>query len=207
MYTPPHYREADLTTLREFIQRYNFGLLVSLGPEGLEATHLPMLLEVDRGLQGVLVGHMARANRQWEALEGAQEVLAVFSGPHAYVSPTWYVSPPGVPTWNYAAVHVYGRARLVQSQEELHEALVRLVAAHEQPRPKPWSSKDVSPDYYQGRLKGIVGFEIEITRMQGKKKLSQNRSLEDQAAVARALEEQGDEQGREVARLMLEGLP
>lgn len=206
MYTPAHYRETDLPTLHAWIRQNNFGLLLSQGPEGIEASHLPFLLEPERASQGVLVTHLARANAQRLTLEGEHEVLAIFSGPHAYVSPSWYVSPEGVPTWNYVAIHAYGRARLMRDEEELHQALVRLVKAHEGGRPEPWSIERLREDYYAGRLKGIVGVEIEITRLVGKKKLSQNRSREDQGAVATALQEQGDDLSQAVARMMLEQL-
>jgi transcriptional regulator len=161
---------------------------------------VPLLLDPARASAGVLLGHMARANPHWRRLEAQPGVLAVFHGPHAYVSPSWYATHPSVPTWNYAVVHVHGNARLIHESRDLEPLVRRLVERHEQPRPQPWSM-DLPADYQAGMLQGIVGFEIEITAITGKFKLSQNRPAADRERVAAALES-GAPGEQEVAGLM-----
>lgn len=206
MYTPPSFREENSAVLHDLIRRNNFGILFSSGPEGPLATHLPFSLDADRGECGTLVAHMARANPHWKALSVDQEVLAVFAGAHAYISPTWYVEPVAVPTWNYAAVHVYGRPRLVEDMGVLRTQVERLVHQHEAHRNPAWDPAAAEPKM-QGLLKAIVGFEIPIARIEGKMKFNQNRSREDQEGVVRGLEEEGDEAGRTVAAIMRHKLP
>ena len=165
-------------------------------------SHIPFV--VDRGDDGSarLLGHVARGNDQWAALEGAQHVAAIFQGPHAYVSPTWYVTHPSVPTWNYAVVHVHGKARLMD-EAELHDLLMRLSAIYEAPNAMPWRMSELPADYVSMMLKAIVGFEIGIERLEGKFKLSQNRPAE-VTRVAAALERGGE---AELATLMREHSP
>src|SRR5437660_1987990 len=155
MYIPHAFAEPDLTKLHDFIERHSFGLLVSQ-VDGLQfASHLPFLLERTAGPHGTLVGHMARANPQWRDA-GGQTALAIFSGPHAYISPTWYEAEQVVPTWNYAAVHAYGRVRVVEDRAALLD-LVRTTAAHfEQALPRPWSF-DGSGTFADRMLAQIVG--------------------------------------------------
>jgi transcriptional regulator len=205
MYNPPHYREDDLGAMHEVIRRHAFGVVVSSGAEGLEATHLPLLLDENRGPYGTLVGHMARANPQWRILEQASEVVSIFSGPHTYISPSWYVNPEAVPTWNYIAVHAHGRAKLLPD-DALRGLLARMVHTYEHFRPQPWTMESVPETYLAGRLKGIVGFEIEITRLHGKKKLGQNRSREDRQAVVQALERSQEPDDLAIARWMRQTL-
>jgi len=201
VYIPPAFQETRRELLDELIRQHNFGTLVSTHAGELMASHLPFLLESEAGPHGTLRGHMARANPQWQSFEEGQEVLAIFQGPHAYVSPTWYEEPLSVPTWNYATVHAYGVPSLVEEREALYRLLEALVRVHEAPMPSPWPFE--LPDDYVGRMiNGIVGFEIRLTRLEGKLKLSQNRSLADQQAVADALLKQGDPPGVALAELM-----
>ncbi|MDC0710224.1 FMN-binding negative transcriptional regulator [Stigmatella sp. ncwal1] len=201
MYTPPHYKEERPEALQAFIHQHSFGLLISPGPQGMEATHLPFLLEVDGAGPGRLLAHLSRANPQWKHLEEAGEVLTVFSGPHAYISASWYTERTDVPTWNYVAVHAYGRARRVDG-ERLHGMLARMAQRYEATSAVPWSLGEVPEASLQAMTKGIVGIEIELTRLQGTRKLSQNRSAEDQQRVLQALRERGSPDDLALAALM-----
>lgn len=174
LYIPQPFRVDDAARLVEFIERNGFATLVSSGASGLHVSHVPLLAERDDSGAVRLLGHMARANPQWQGLEGAGEVLAIFHGPHGYVSPGWYESHPAVPTWNYAVVHAHGTARLMD-EAELHEALIALSSKYESHRPTPWKMSGLPAAYVSGMLAQIVGFEIEVQRLEGKFKLSQNR--------------------------------
>ena len=174
LYVPPHFRVDDPQALFELIEGNAFGTLVSAGAAGLHVSHIPFLPERDPDGRVRLLGHVARANGQWEALEGALHLLAIFQGPHGYVSPGWYKNHPAVPTWNYAVVHAHGRARIME-EAELHELVIRLSATYEARQPKPWRAADLPAAYVSTMLKAIVGFEIEVERLEGKFKLSQNR--------------------------------
>ena len=200
MYIPPYFVEDDPTILHDLIEQYSFGLLISSFEGRPFASHLPFLLDRKSGPNGALIGHMARANPQWECLDG-QEILAVFAGPHAYISPSWYEAENVVPTWNYVAVHVYGRARLVHDIDALLPLLAETVRTFEQNMPTPWSLSD--DDEFARKLSaGIVGFRIEIERLEGKKKLSQNHSAERRTKVIAALKDSEQADAREIARLM-----
>lgn len=206
MYRPRSFRVDDLGKLHGLVRSVGFGTLISgSGGAELEATHLPLLLDAERGELGTLIGHFARANPNWHALEGEPEVLVTFLGPHAYVSPSWYASPVAVPTWNYAAVHVRGVPRLVTDRGVLRSQLERLVTEHEAYVDEPWSIERAGSIVEQ-LMEAIVGFEITITRIEGKWKLNQNRSAEDQAGVAAALERSARTGAAEVARIMRENL-
>lgn len=189
-YVPGHFRVEDAATLERFVAENGFATLVSTGPEGLWTSHVPLL--VGRGSDGRLrlEGHMARANAHWESLESAAEVLAIFGGPHAYVSPSWYAHHPSVPTWNYAVVHARGKARLVEP-EALPALLARLTRKYEEGRPAPWRIEDLPADFTPRLLAAIVGFEIAVERLEGKFKLSQNRRPADLEGVIAALEREG----------------
>jgi transcriptional regulator len=206
VYVPAAFAEPETTRLHEFMQRHSFAVITSYGDRGLFASHLPVLLEAgtETGPYGRLLGHMARANAQWRSVKG--EVLVVFSGPHAYVSPAWYEEGGTVPTWNYVAVHAYGTFHAVEDRDELLGILRRSVAVHEGPRPEPWSFEESGP-HVEGLLRAIVGFRVEITRLEGKWKLSQNHSEGRRRKVMRALEAQADDDSRAIARLMSERLP
>jgi transcriptional regulator len=210
VYLPPAFTETRREILIGHIERYEFGLLVTTGGQGMVASHVPFLVE--RRAEAIyLQGHLARPNPQVADLAAGGEAMAVFAGPHAYVSPRWYASGPAVPTWNYADVHAYGRVRAIEEASWLETLLSRLserqealVAEGEAP---PWRVEDQPSPFLAGMMRGIVGFEIAVARLEGKFKLSQNRPAADQARVAAALERAGDGDGRAVARLMRERTP
>lgn len=203
MYTPSSYREDDPAVLHDLIRRYNFATLFT--PESAQVTHLPFLLETDRGPHGTLVSHMARANPHWKSLEGARESIVVFLGAHSYISPGWYDRQTDVPTWNYAAVHVRGAARLVTDEAKLRDMLEILVDVHETPVGCPWD-KEHMEEAVERNLPGIVGFEIEIEKIEGKFKFNQGRSRADRERVVAALENADDTVQREVAGIMRKNL-
>ncbi len=167
------------------------------------ASHIPFLVARD-GERLCLQGHLARPNPQGIALQSGGEVLAIFPGPDAYISPSWYAKGPSVPTWNYAAVHAYGRVSLKEDEVWLSSFLRRLVLRHEAGNRAPWRFEDLPEDYLRQMLAGIVGFEIAVDRLEGKWKLSQNRPAEDRPRIIAALEERGDAAGVAIARLMRE---
>jgi transcriptional regulator len=203
VYLPPAFTEARPEALIEHIERYDFGLLMSHGAGGLIASHIPFLVKHD-GDRLHLHGHLARPNPQVGHLARGDEVLAIFHGPHAYISPSWYTSGPSVPTWNYADVHAYGIVRLVEDADWLRQLLRRLSERHEARNPDPWQMQDLPETYLEGMMKGIVGLDIAVTRLEGKYKLSQNRPAVDRPRVVAALEAQSDAGARAVARLMRE---
>ncbi len=206
MYVPPTFAVDSPEAIRTLIATYDFATLVSHGPGGLTATHVPVLFEPGRGAQGMLVTHLARANPHGTALVGA-ELLAIFQGPHGYVSPSLYATHPSVPTWNYAAVHVYGRAREVTEPQLLRAMLAALVAKHESGRASPWSM-DGLPEEYMGRmLRGIVGLEIEVSRIEAKHKLSQNRNRVDRTRVTEAFNASPQSHERELGAYMTQHAP
>ena len=205
MYIPTAFAESDLTNLHDFIEQNSFGLLVT-HVDGLPfASHLPFLLERTTGPKGTLVGHLARANPQWAEASG-QNALATFSGPHAYISPTWYESEQVVPTWNYVAVHVYGRIQIIEDEPSLLEIVQRSVHFYEQAMPRPWSF-DASTTFMKRMLGQIIGFRIEIDRIEGKWKLNQNHPVERRKKVVAALRQYSDENSQSIAALMQGMLP
>lgn len=188
MFIPGSFRIDDRDTLLAFIKRYGFATLVSTDAAGVPtATHVPLLLDREAG---VLLGHIARANPHWE-LFGDRESLAVFHGPHAYISPSWYTVGPAVPTWNYAAVHVYGVPTVIDA-DRTADVVDRLVTKYEKPRQNPWTG-ELPEDYRRRLLAGIVGFELPLTRIEGKFKLGQNRSADDRAGTVAGLRADGGE--------------
>ncbi len=200
MYVPPHFAVSDRAALHDFIEAHSFGLLVSRVAGAPFATHLPFLLDSDRRPHGALVGHMARANPHWKEL-AARPALAVFSGPHAYISPRWYEAENVVPTWNYVAVHATGRAVLVEEKDELLEIVRRSAEVFEAGEPQPWVL-DSSGPFVDRLLAQIVGFRIEIDTLEGKWKLNQNHSAKRRAKVVRALDARGGENARGIADLI-----
>jgi transcriptional regulator len=200
---PPVFTEARSEILLGHIERHDFALLVSHGRHGLVASHIPFLVE-HRGLELHLLGHLARPNPQLADLAEGGEVMTVFSGPHAYVSPRWYASGPAVPTWNYADVHAYGTVRVIDDAAWLRDFLRRLSQRHESGSETPWRMEDQPADYMSGMVKGVVGIDIAVTRLEGKFKLSQNRPAADRPRIVAALEAQGDAEAVAVARLMRE---
>ncbi len=200
MYTPASFSEHDLTKLHDFIEAHPFAVIVSASGESLEASHLPFIL--DRSpTNGRLVGHFAKANPQWSELDG-REVLVIFNGPHAYISPAWYEAKNTVPTWNYVAVHVYGTVRVEHDHDNLMELLRRATKAFEESQPSPWSLDSVDSGFARKLLDGIVGIEVEINRIEGKWKLNQNHDVERQSKVATALRKRGTPESIAVAELM-----
>lgn len=205
MYTPKQFAMDGPEAIRAHIEAHPFAALVVQRESGLEAVHVPLLLDADEGEHGRLRGHIARANGGFDAaLEGA-EVLAIFSGPQAYVSPGWYPSkrtnPKVVPTWNYTAVHVVGTLHFHDDRDWLLRNVGDLTTRFETGQDVPWSVDDAPEDYIDAMTRAIVGVEIEITRLEGKAKLSQNRPAEDRAGVAEGLREAGE---MELALLMAE---
>jgi transcriptional regulator len=199
MYIPDAFRETDSARILALVAAYPFGQLIT-APDGVPfVSHLPFLLDRSDG-RLLLLGHLARANPQWRHLSAEREVLTVFTGPHAYVSPGWYTTP-GVPTWNYAVVHLRGRPRLIEDAAGLDALLDRLTRTHEARMPDPWQP-DLSDDKRARLLGMIVGFEIEVADIQAKFKLSQNRPEEDRRRVAEELAGSGDQTEAAVARLM-----
>jgi transcriptional regulator len=201
VYLPPAFTENRQKVLVEHIERYDFGLLVTHGDQGLAASHIPFLIERD-GERLHLHGHLARPNPQVADLARGSEVLAIFHGPHAYISPNWYASGPAVPTWNYVDVHAYGTVQLVEDDDWLRRFLVRLSERHEARNPEAWRMQELPDAYVETMLKGIIGLDIAVTRLEGKYKLSKNRPATDRAGVIAALEAQSDHDARAVARLM-----
>lgn len=205
MYSPEHFKTSDPAALAEFMRKHSFATILTHDGVVPHGTHMPVLLDQTRGPRGTLVSHMARANPQWRHFENGQEVLVIFQGPHAYVSPAWYVSTPAVPTWNYTAVHAYGIPRIVTDHDRFAEMLEELIEFYESPRAERWHGR--MPEEFRDRLMhAIVGVEIEITRIEGKFKLSQNRPA-DLPGVIAALETSPDQTERETAELMRTYLP
>lgn len=195
MYIPASFRESRIEILHAFICAHPFGLLISAGDGGLQATPLPFQLEADGG-NGTLRAHMARANPHGQALAGAAECLVVFQGEQGYVTPSWYASKQAtgkaVPTWNYAAVQARGRPRVVEDAAWLRPHLERLTQAQEGRRAQPWAVDDAPEDYLAAQMKAIVGIEIPIARIEGKWKMSQNRDTADRRGVIAGLRDAGD---------------
>jgi len=205
MYTPRSYREDDTTRIHGVIRRHNFGVLFTQHDGRPFATHLPFLLDSDRGERGTLVAHLARANPHSKALAVADtESLVTFLGPHSYISPAWYEKQDTVPTWNYVAVHAHGRARIVDG-DGLEAMVRRLVDFHEAAEGRPWDTGKME-SAMERNLKGIVGFEIEIERLDATFKLNQSRSVADQQGVIRKLEKSEDWERCAVADLMKRNL-
>ena len=198
MYVPKHFAVEDRGALDAVIRANPFGLLVGELEGSPFATHLPFLLDGDR-----LLSHFARGNPHWKSIDGQTEMLAVFSGPHAYVSPRWYESEQAVPTWNYAAVHVYGAPRVIEDVGQVRELLDRLVVEYEG---DAWSLEGQEADFTDRMSRGIVAFEMPIERIEGKFKLSQNRPDGDRRRVIAEFEKPGGGENAELARLMREAM-
>lgn len=195
MYTPSAFRLESLPELHEHILATRLAILVSHGPQGLEASHIPLLLDPDAGEFGTLHGHLARANPHWRAL-AAGEVMVIFPGVDAYISPGFYAAKAEhgkvVPTWNYETVHAYGQAEVFTDAQRLLQVVSGLTDRHEARQAQPWSVSDAPTDYIDGMLKAIVGFSIPIARLEGKRKLGQNRSNADLQGVKAGLSASSD---------------
>jgi transcriptional regulator len=190
MYVPPAFREDDLAALHRTMREARLATLVIATADGLVATPLPLLLAPEEGPYGTLHGHLARANPQWR-LPPRGHAMALFMGPDAYVSPSWYAAKREhgkvVPTWNYVAVHAYGPVEFFEDPERLLEVVTRLTELHERPRAEPWAVSDAPAPFVRAQLKAIVGLRLPIARIEGKRKMSQNRSAADRAGVAAGL--------------------
>ena len=209
MYRPPAFRVDDQTTLHAFMTAHSFATLVTVRDGALKATHLPLILDPAQGPHGALYGHVARGNLQWRDFDGEAEALVMFQGPQAYISPTWYAAGCGgdtVPTWNYTAVHAHGAPRVIEDPARVHALLGALTERHESAMTEPWLLPGMDDAYIVKQMRGIVAFEIPITRLEGKFKLNQNRSAADQAGVVAAMSESPDAPARAVARLMAANL-
>lgn len=206
MYTPRAFALDDLPELQQLIQHTRLAQLVTFGEHGLQASHLPLLLNPDEGPNGTLYGHLAKANRQWQDLQNGSEALVIFAGAEAYVSPGFYPAKAEhgkvVPTWNYLAVHAYGQAEVFTDAERLLTLVSALTDRHENGRAQPWKVSDAPVDYIDGMLKAIVGFALPIQRLQGKRKLSQNRSAADIAGVREGLAASFDVRDQTLARFI-----
>lgn len=197
MYLPAAFNEERPDALHALICEHPLGLLCRQGPQGLDADHLPFLLDAGRGPHGTLVAHVARANALWREVPagGAVDALVVFRGQHGYISPNWYPSKHethrAVPTWNYEAVHVHGRLSVHEDECHVRGVVARLTRRHEAGEPLPWKMGDAPRDYLDEMLRAIVGIEVRITRIEGKRKLSQNRTAPDREGAIAALAERG----------------
>ncbi|MDG4854648.1 MULTISPECIES: FMN-binding negative transcriptional regulator [unclassified Mesorhizobium] len=205
MYIPPAFRDDDRESLMATIRAARLATLVTATAEGPQATPLPLLLNESEGEHGTIYGHVAKANPQWRA-PVLGDGLAIFMGPDAYVTPAWYQTKQEtgkvVPTWNYLAVHAYGPIDFFEDADRLLEIVTRLTNLHEGGRPSPWSVSDAPPDFIQAQLKGIVGLRMPITRLQGKRKMSQNRNAADRAGVATGLAASDRPSDRDFAQLI-----
>jgi len=208
MYQPTHdkLREDRLEAQHALIRAHPFGAMVTVGPEGLVANHFPFVVHPEVSPLGTLRAHMARANGQWKDLDGSQEALLIFQGPYAYITPSWYPAKAEtgkvVPTWNYAIVHAYGRPRVVHDPEWLLRHVSELSDVNEASRAVPWSVADAPEEFVAAQLKAIVGIEIEITRIEGKWKTSQNQPEASREGVVRGLTAQQDERSLAMAGLV-----
>lgn len=210
MYTPRAFALDDLPEIQQLIQHTRLAQLVSVREHGLQASHLPLLLNPDEGANGTLYGHMAKANPQWRDLQNGAEALVIFAGADAYVSPAFYPAKAEhgkvVPTWNYLAVHAYGKAEVFTDAERLLAVVSALTDRHEGGRQQPWAVSDAPADYIDGMLKAIVGFALPIERVIGKRKLSQNRSQADINGVRNGLAASEDVRDQTLARFIPQGV-
>ncbi len=210
MYTPRAFALDDLPQIQQLIQHTRLAQLITAGENGLQASHLPLLLNPDEGPNGTLYGHLAKANPQWRDLQNGSEALVIFAGAEAYVSPAFYPSKAEhgkvVPTWNYLAVHAYGKAEVFSDSERLLKVVSALTDHHERGRAQPWGVGDAPADYIDAMLKAIVGFALPIDRLVGKRKLSQNRSAADMAGVREALAGSADLRDQNLARSIPQGV-
>jgi len=192
MYIPQVNKEDRLSVLQQLMEDQPFASLITVGSSGLFASHIPMVLEQNGGM-GVLKGHLSRANTQWRDYSPSVEALAIFSGPQHYITPTWYPEKEEtgrvVPTWNYVVVHAYGRLKIVEDSDWLMAHLQRLTGIHEAESSVPWKISDAPAGYIASQIKGIVGLEMVIERLEGKWKVSQNRPEKDRMGVAKGLGE------------------
>jgi transcriptional regulator len=195
MYIPPHVAQTEPESLHRIMRTHPLGALVTSGPGGLDAEHIPFELDPATGPLGTLSAHVARANPLWQRCPSGSEVMVIFRGAEAYVSPNWYPSKHQahrqVPTWNYEVVHAHGRLTVRDDERFVRGLVARLTRHHEAAEPKPWKMSDAAPEFIDEMLSKIVGIEIEITSLMGKSKLSQNRQAGDRLNAAEILATRG----------------
>jgi transcriptional regulator len=205
MYQPAHFRVDDLEPMHALMRAHPLAALVSGGAAGLYATHMPTVLK-DDGPYGVVEFHLARANPHWKILADESEALIIFQGPEGYITPNWYPSKTEhakvVPTWNYAAVHAYGRPEVMQDKDWLRRHVGELTTQQERSEALPWALSDAPESYVEAMLRGIVGFRFAITRLEGKWKMSQNREIKDREGVVKGLAQRATGDDLEVAGLV-----
>jgi len=206
MFRPPLFNIDDAKVLKDFMRAQSFALLMTTVDGVPFASHIPLLLE-DVGEHGRLTGHLSKGNGQWQAFDGSTEALVVFWGPHAYISPSWYEAELNVPTWNYATVHAYGKPTVTDDPDAIRQGQEDMVDYYESAATDNWSMDQLPEDYVAKKLKGIVSFEMQIDRLEGKFKLSQNRTPADREGAINGLKATGDAEAAEVARLMAEFNP
>jgi transcriptional regulator len=209
MYQPPHHREDRLEVQHALIRAHPFGTLITLSGDGIVANSIPFILEPD-GPYGILKGHVARANTQWRDFDAAVEALVVFQGVEGYITPSWYETKREtgkvVPTWNYVMVHAWGPMRAVEDRDWLASQIGSLTRQHEANRAEPWAVSDAPASFVESQLKGVVGIEIPISRIEGKWKVSQNRPEADREGVVAGLRAAGDADSLEMAELVAAGV-
>jgi transcriptional regulator len=209
MYTPTPFQETRPEVLRELMRRHPLAAVVTTTPDGLTANHVPLVFDPSSGVNGVLRGHVARANPVWRVVAGGSPVLAIFQGPDHYVSPSWYPAKAAhgkvVPTWNYAIVQARGHARIIDDRDWLAEQINELTGTHEAGRTDPWHVSDAPEPFIEAQIKGIIGIEIDIVSLVGKWKVSQNRPGADREGVVRGLiDERTDAASIEMAEIVRE---
>jgi transcriptional regulator len=211
VYIPPHFNEERIDVLHQLIRDHGLATLVTYGSSGLIASHVPLVLATSDPADpaapyGTLRGHLSRANQQWRDYSPDVPALAIFAGPQHYITPSWYPAKTEhgkvVPTWNYIVVHAYGRLETYEDRESLLANVEALTTHHEASRPAPWKVSDAPASYIDAQLKGIIGISLRIDRLEGKWKISQNRSAADQASVAAALHEAGTDTSLAMAETM-----
>ena len=206
MYLPPAFRIDDVALMHEAMRRHPLATLITRSGAGLVADHIPIMIDAKRGDKGVLRAHVARANPLWRRHPDGAEALAIFAGPDHYITPSWYVTKREtgkvVPTWNYVAIHAWGPLKIFDDPVWLREQVGALTALHESGRDDPWAVTDAPADFVAAQLKGIVGIEIPIARIEGKFKVSQNRPKSDREGVIDGLASNNDDQSRAMAELV-----
>ena len=202
MYIPPAFRVEDQARLAAFLREYSFATFITNDGVAPFASHLPMLYRSDLGEHGTLIAHLARANPQWQHFAEGREALAIFHGPHGYISPSWYATSPAVPTWNYAVVHAYGVPRIFEDHDRIAALLRETISLYESSFAQPWPG-ELPADYLDKMIRGIVAFEMPITRLEGKFKLGQNRSPADVQGVYQALSQSPSNDDRALAQFMV----
>jgi transcriptional regulator len=211
MYQPAHFIEPRLEVKYDLIRAHPLGLMISVEAGLPAANAIPFIIDAKAAPLGVLRGHVARSNPQWQGLKTSSDALVVFQGAHTYVTPSWYQTKretgKAVPTWNYIMVQARGKMRVIEDREWLLDMVTALTDTHEAPRAEPWRVSDAPAPYLDAMLKAIVGLELEIASLDGKWKVSQNRTREDMSGVIGGLEAQDHPHAREIAKLARERLP